>query len=178
MLYRTQLRNAVVAALQAANTLAGQKVYAPRDLPVTPPGMPLILVQTPMERKQGRGPVGAPQFLTTATVAVNARVSAASAGQVESLLDTLCDQIENAVLTNSAVLRMVQQVLAVETEIEVSAQQRDHLGEAWMRFDFEYPELFALPVTQPLTDINGTAIATTGNGVTPPVEFDFHIPQE
>ncbi|MGC0155029.1 hypothetical protein ACPRNU_21430 [Chromobacterium vaccinii] len=178
MLYRTQLRSAVVAALQAANTLAGQKVYVPRDFPTTPPGMPLILVQTPMERKQGRGPLGAPQFLTTATVAVNARVAGATAGQVESLLDTLCDQIENAVLTDYAVLRMAQQVLAVETEIEVTGQQREHLGEAWMRFDFEYPEVFEPSINQPLINVRGAVSATVGTASAPPVEIDFSIPQE
>ncbi|WP_434627643.1 hypothetical protein [Chromobacterium sp. CV08] len=178
MLYRTQLRNAVVAALQAANTLAGQKVYAPRDLPVTPPGMPLILVQTPLERKQGRGPLGAPQFLTTATVAINARVSGSSAGQVESLLDTICDQIESAVLTDYTVLRMVQQVLAVETEIEVTGQQREHLGEAWLRFDFEYPEVFEPPINQQLIDVHGAVSVTVGTATAQPVEFDIPIPQE
>ncbi|MBP4049018.1 hypothetical protein [Chromobacterium violaceum] len=178
MLFRTQLRNAVAAALRAANTSAGQRVYVPRDLPTVPPGMPLILVQTPMERKSGRGPNGAPQFNTAATVAINARVSGTSAGQAEADLDNLCEQIENAVLTDYTTLRMVQQVLAVETEIEVTAGQREHIAEACIRIDFEFFEFFEPPITQPLTDIHGTAAATVGTATAPPLEFDIPIPQE
>ncbi|PRP68611.1 hypothetical protein BUE93_21460 [Chromobacterium amazonense] len=178
MLYRVQIRNAVVAALQAANTLAGQKVYASRDWPLTPPGMPSILVLPPQERKAGRGPTGAAQFLSVATVAIHARVSGTSYGQVEDQLDTLCEQIENAVLTDYAILRMVQQVLAVDTEVEITAAQREHLGEAWMRFDFEYPELFAPTITQPLTDIHGTVDAVANGSPAPPLAFEFPIPQE
>ncbi|MDE1715743.1 hypothetical protein PWG14_25075 [Chromobacterium amazonense] len=167
-----------MAALLAANTLAGQKVYASRDLPVAPPGMPLVLVLPPQERKAGRGPNGAPQFLSVATVAIHVRVSGTSAGQAEDQLDALCEQIENAVLTDFTILRMAQQVLAVDTEVEISAGQREHLGEAWMRFDFEYPELFAPTITQPLTDIHGTVNAVADGSLAPPLAFDITIPQE
>ncbi|WP_227105149.1 hypothetical protein [Chromobacterium rhizoryzae] len=175
MLYRAQLRQAVVNALLQANTLAGQKVYAPRDLPTTPASMPLILVQTPLERKVSLGR-HAPLFTTTATVAVNARVQGATVQQVEADLETLCEQIEEAVLTDYTVLKMVQQVAAVDTEIDVTSESRSHLGEAWIRFDMEFPQAYRPTITQPLTDMELTAtVASEGGPPSPPTTIGIPL---
>lgn len=145
MLTRAHLRQRAVAALKAAHTLAGQRVFSPRDWPTWHNDYPVLLVQTPRERKESVAR-GVPQFTTICHLAVTARVEAASAEAAEADLETLCGQIEAALLTDYELISHLQQIASVETRLEVTAETRSHIGEAQLDFGLEFYEVFD-PIT-------------------------------
>ena len=78
-------------------TLAGARVYEPHTWPMTEVELPALIVATPAERKESLAR-GVPQFFTTVTLAVLARVALPTEGGAEALLDQLADQVQRAVL--------------------------------------------------------------------------------
>jgi hypothetical protein len=141
-LYRELIVDSVVSALIAANTPAGENVFAERDWPVTPVQMPSIMVKAPAERKESNVR-GASRFTSTATIVVLVRASGATSAAVSASLATLCGQIEQAILTDgSAVQNMVQQFTSVDTETRTSSEASTPIGESAISILAEYFEEF------------------------------------
>lgn len=138
MLYRAQLRDTAAAQLVAANTLAGANVFVPRDWPTNPGTYPAILVQAYREREDSRGHSQVPQFIAVARLSVVGRLQAGTAALAESQLDQFCEQIRLAVLTCQAILQNVSRIAYVETDMGVSAEGRQHIGEVQIDFGLEY----------------------------------------
>ncbi len=138
MLYRAQLRDTAAAQLVAANTLAGANVFVPRDWPTNAGIYPAILVQAYRERKDARGHSQVPQFIATARLSIVGRLQAVTAESAEEQLDEFCEQIELAVLTCQAILQNVSRITYVETDMGVSAEGRQHIGEVQIDFGLEY----------------------------------------
>jgi len=158
-----QLQDDIVAVLTGA-TAAGDQVYSPRDWPTTPPETPILMVQSPIERKESLGRSSAQQFTTTITIRVVGRLtskaSTGDAGAVAVLaaLGVLQDQIERAVINSYDLTRRIQQIAAVDVKNGVSSAAELHLGELVMDFHletYEGPENFA-PI--PGTPIDEMAI--------------------
>lgn len=138
MLYRAQLRDTAAAQLVAANTLAGASVFVPRDWPTNTGTYPAILVQAYRERKDARGHSQVPQFIATARLSIVGRIQGATAESVESQLDDFCEEIELAILTCQAILQNVSRIAYVETDMGVSSEGRQHIGEVQLDFGLEY----------------------------------------
>jgi hypothetical protein len=144
MPYRSTLRDYAVTALQGSATLAGQNVLPSADWPTTDADYPAILVQCYREKKESRAKGSQiPQFIATAVLEVVGRVNAtggATGGpSVQTLLDTLEDQILFAVSTCQPLLQAIQRIAWVDTDQEISAKGQYHAGEVRMSFGLEFP---------------------------------------
>lgn len=172
MIDRTTLRAAAVATLKAANTSAGQSVFSPLDWPTQEGKYPLIIVRTPRERKENvAGRSGPPQFFSTISIEVTGRVDGTTESVVETALEALSVQIEDALLTNAQFIYLngVQQFSSVAISMDVRAESERHFGETVVSFDVEVFQLYA-PVIDAagsvigpsLTDVNVTVDLNTG----------------
>jgi hypothetical protein len=160
---RAQLRELAVAALQAADTLAGQAVYTAKNFPAKPDKFPMLVVQSPIEHKDGLVR-GVPQFNTVVTLAVNARIGGTSAQVMETQLDLLCTQVEAALLCSHDFMAPVQQVVSVDTQFGVFAEGEVLVGEAQVVLGCEVFQLYEPGPGIPLAEI-GLIIDMNGDGV-------------
>lgn len=140
MLARRRVRLAALAAL-TGDSFIGVTIDSPGDWNTPPEGVPAILLRAPDDRKESIGR-GAPQFTTSCSVEIEARVGAVTEGEAQDAIEALCFSIEMALLTNDALIRIINQVASVDTRTEVSADGRIHYGGARMVFVFEMPEMF------------------------------------
>lgn len=154
VLHSEVLRGLVVTALRNANTLAADRVFAPRDWPVNSKDMPCLLVADEREESRSRGAVGFPAFHTTAIITVDGRVEGVDEVAVKADLATLRSQIKTAVLTSYEIVRQVEQIAAVRSQVAVSAETKKHVGELRMEFAFSYPEDFEPVVTDELQGVD------------------------
>lgn len=157
VLHSEVLRGLVVTALRNANTLAGDRVFAPRDWPVASKDMPALLVDDEREESRSRGNAGFPAFHTTAFIVVDGRVESVASGDpdaalaaVKADLATLRSQIKAAVMASYDIVRQVEQIAAVRSQVAVSAESKKHVGELRMEFAFVYPEDFEPVITDEL----------------------------
>jgi hypothetical protein len=154
VLFSEQLRELVIAALKAANTLAGANVFAPRDTPLASSELPAIMVDDQREDSESRGNAGFPAFLTTAILLVEAKVERETSEAVKADLSTLRRQIKVAILTDWSIVASVEQVVGVRTETAISAEGKKHVGELRMQFAFRYPEDFEPVITDQLDGLD------------------------
>ena len=163
MIDRITIRNAAVSTLKAANTLAGDSVYSPLDWPTQQGKYPALIVRTPKERKDNSATrSGPPQFFSVITLAIVGRVEEKTEALAEEALETLSDQIENALLTNAQfiVANGIQQFTFVETSMEVRSESEMHYGETVVQFGIEVFQMY-----EPTIDAAGNAIEATLNEV-------------
>ncbi len=138
MTNRIELRGLVVAALQAAQTLAGDRIYVARTYPTDKQTYPLIVVRAPHETKQSEGRNGPQQFTTISNIEVTGRVENVVLGDLEDQLDTLSLQIEKAIINDFAISQQIQQITQVSMRLEISPNGREYLGDVQFQFDFEH----------------------------------------
>jgi len=152
-LYSETLRGLFIAALKG-RTLAGQRVFAPRDWPVQAKEMPAILVDDQREQSESRGNAGFPAFHTIAFLVVDGRVEQDTEEKAKADLSTLRAQIKAAILTSHEIIVGVEQIVAIRTEARVSAETKKHVGELRMEFAVRYPEDFEPVITDTLEGID------------------------
>lgn len=142
-------------------TAANNNVYGPSDWPTATDLMPVLLIQTPHERKDSLGR-NAPAFNTVTTARIVGRVtSAADAGDagaraVVGMLGIFVRQVERAVINNYDLTKAIQQFLSVETVTKVSADGKQHIGEFTMDIAMEFfqgVEEFAPVDANPLEEV-------------------------
>lgn len=155
ILARRQLRLAVLAALQSIPSVT---VSSPGDWATPPAKLPAIQMRVARDRKESVGRT-MPQFTTTATIEIEARVEATTGEAAQDAIEALGYSIEQAVLTNYSVVGMTQQVSSIDSEIEITAEGKKHLAGIKMSMAFEMFEAFDPTVTAP---------AATTWPVTPP----------
>jgi len=169
-LYRATLRDEAVRALREAETLAGPNVFPSRAWPTKAGALPVIQCQVLADTAQSWGR-DAPSYTRTAGLLVTAKVAFGTPEQAEALLDTICEQIETAIMLDTALQSKIQQVSAIDTELALDAMGSDQIGVARIRFDLEYPQTF-MPVGVPLREIN-LEIATAAGLHLASAEVDF-----
>lgn len=135
-----QIRLAALAALYC-DALAGVTIESPGDWSTPPEALPAILMRTASDRKESITR-GAPEFTTTSTIEIEARVGAASASTAQDAIEALCYAIEQSLLTNQALIRLCNQVVSYDTRIEISADGQIHFGGAAIQVGFELPEMY------------------------------------
>lgn len=158
MLARRQLRQAVLASIQGISATPAITVESPGDWSTPPAKLPAVLVRVARERKESVAKT-MPEFTTTATIEIEARVAASTGESAQDAIENLCYLIENAILTNYDVMGLIQQVASIDSELEISSEGKQHFGGAKMQIAFEMFEAFD-PV-----DIAGVGIPLTSIGL-------------
>ena len=173
MLARRQIRLAALAAL-TGEQFAGVAIESPGDWNTSPEDLPAILLRAPDDRKESIGK-GAPQFTSTCTIEIEARVGELTDTAAQDSIEGLCLAIEMALLTNNDLLRIINQVVSVESRTEISSDGRIHFGGARMLFAFEVPEMFdsfGAPGAMPGDPLAGLPVPLTSFGL----HFDAGAP--
>ncbi|MGI4849560.1 MAG: hypothetical protein ACRYGK_15700 [Janthinobacterium lividum] len=148
MIARRQIRLAVLKSLSRAK-FAGCSIQSPGDWNTPSEALPAILVRSVDDRKESFNK-GQPEFNTIVTVEMDLRVGATDAESAQDALEALCYKVEMAVLTDYDLIRIVSQVVSVDTKSEVSSDGKYHFGGARMAFNFELPEIFEPVIEEPL----------------------------
>jgi hypothetical protein len=153
MLTRSQIVQYATAALTAANTMAGTRIWAPRDWSTNAADYPGILVQCFRTRKESRAKGSQlPQFLATPILTVIGRLQVAGADETAAAtatdqLEAFEWQIEQAILTNQSLLQNIRRFSFVDSDGGVTANGRYHIGEIQINFGLEF-EVDIDPFTQ------------------------------
>jgi hypothetical protein len=160
---RGQLRILAQQLLLAADTLAGDNVFLPRDWPLNTDKTPAISLQTPRWRHADRtNGLGPPQFWSTVHLAVHCQISApggsTGAGTVEENLETLAEQVETTlgqlIVGPPQLFRRLAEVTAEES---FDSTGELHVGATDLTFAFEYSTGMDAVITDKLKSINITA---------------------
>ena len=154
-LVRADIRDQAKALLVAAGTAAGGSVFVGRDWPTSTALFPLLLIWVPEDRKESLGPAARGGFKSNCSLVVKIRVTGGNPTAVELALDTLCSQVEQALMLPLLAIDSVQLITGIETESQVNASAAQQVGEAAIAFHVEYVEWFE-PASTPLVDIRGT----------------------
>lgn len=174
------LRALAVTAL-TGTTLAGDNVFAPRDISTWQGDYPILIVTLSKGRGEGLGNVGPPKFDTTVTLRVVARVSYPAteddtgAALVYEDLETLSDQVLAAVIRYPDIYSLISEYPFFEWEI-VDVGKEDagnHLGEAVINIGLKWtqgPADFYQPVFVPLNTISieASGVAAEASGTVEP----------
>lgn len=134
MLFRRQMRLAVVQALNAAGLMVDN---VPVD--INSPGnwalqqdedgtLPAIMVRTSTETKASTVKAGLPQFNTGVDIQVKAVLSATTAEKAQDDMEMLWYQVENLLLTDYTLIRFVQCAEAVDSAFECDSSGRVHIA--------------------------------------------------
>jgi hypothetical protein len=173
---RRQVRMAVLAALQGARL--GCTIDSPGNWVTPPEKLPAIQLRATTDHKTGTT-AGQAEFTTTVGIQLEAKVQAGTAEGAQDALEDLSYRVECAVLTNRGVLGIMQGIPLIQTEIEVSAEGRQHVGTVTMNFAFEVMEFFdpleqspVQPIALPIADVRASGF--TSDGV---VGIDIPLPQ-
>lgn len=144
-------------------TVAQDRVFMPRDWPVTAELVPVLKIQMPKETKEALGNSGI-KFLTTARIKVFGEVSAkaeagdAAANKVLMALGLFARQIEMAVIGDPTLFGgdrpgLIQQLISVQTDMAVTSEGSQHRGGVEMEFAFTFYQGEMDFQQQPLTDL-------------------------
>lgn len=139
--FRDTLRTRAVAALIAAATSAGASVYSSRKDPAKTEELPILRVSAGIERKTTQGvAIETPSFRAVASISVQALAASTDLDAAEATIETLIDEVQNALFTSSDFLAApVLHVDAVEIEDpEYSSDNAEFIGMVRMRFDIAY----------------------------------------
>ncbi len=152
-LLRAQFRQFVAGQIQAA--CPAVPVVQNRALASYAGALPVITLSTPGDHKQSMLR-GGPQFTTTVLLEINARATASTDDLALQGLETLIERIETAVITNQAVIDLVQQFTTVRTDQKVSAANGTVIAEGLMQIECEFYQDYRDPPFIPLADIRAT----------------------
>jgi hypothetical protein len=150
-LMRDMLRQMTVAALKAADTDAGDNIFSPGDWPSDSDAMPALLISCKRERKESMTRAQ-PNFTTTAYIRVDARLEDTNEGDAQDSMNALCDQVEQAILTNHDIIEQLQQISSVETQMDIVSEGGKHVAQAVIEFGMEFyqsQEDYYAPVNPP-----------------------------
>lgn len=178
---RGEIRTLAKQALLAAATVAGDNVFLPRDWPTSSGLMPAVLVQTPKERKDIRS-IAVPVSETVTWLELQCQAAGKDPGTVEDQLETLVDECE-AVIFGLVVLaqdpgdgggarQLFRRIIETDYDMKLSSEGATHLGQASLKFAFQYNERFEPVLTDSLTTLDVKAalpptIRAVTNAATP-----------
>jgi hypothetical protein len=173
---RKQLGLLAQRTLIAANTRAYDRVFEPRPWPTRAELFPMLIVSTPQDRKVQIGR-GIKQFNTTITLIVVGRVIGDDAEQVQSFLETLSGEIEEALLCTNEFANQIQQFTTIETQQAVNADGKNFIGEVGLRMDCEVYQVFA-PKGVPLLGVSATITNGPGGETMAAAKVTFPPPSQ
>lgn len=119
---RTDLRLRTIATLEAAALVPAGHVHDSKVISHERVHLPAISVFTLFSRREGTPATHtAPQFDETITLTVEVAVDGETDPKVAATIDTLCEQIEEALLQSVTWLRGIQGIPATSTEIRLNS---------------------------------------------------------
>lgn len=144
LLARRMLRLAVMNTLIRCRLVSDsdKSLQSPGDRPTPTEKIPVILVRNADERKDGFTPNGPAQFNTTCYIEVQAKVLEVSAERAQDRIEFLGFLIENAVLRDVEMQRVVQKFESIDTKSEINSDGESHVGAITMTFGLQVYELF------------------------------------
>lgn len=158
MTNRVELRDLMEAALKTAASLAADRVYTARTMPTQALEYPLILIQTGSEDKQGVSPNAKADFNTVSEIAATGRAEGTNDNEVLEKLDVLSIQIEKAILSDLQILKRINMIESVSTDIGLFGDKKMTYGDVQMRFRFAHTqiaeEFFPEPDAQALEGVD------------------------
>jgi len=135
MLFRRQMRIAVISALRKAELWLGDD-----PLTIESPGnwkiqqspdsvsMPCVLIRTSMESKSSVMQAGIPEFNTATSIDVMCVLSSTTAEKAQDDIEQLWFQIENILLTDYSIIGSVQNVQSVDSKLEINSDGNVHIA--------------------------------------------------
>ncbi|HET6606742.1 MAG TPA: hypothetical protein VFG62_08750 [Rhodopila sp.] len=153
---RQQIRSAILAAIQAANTAAGTRVFGPRDLPTDPKIMPCVIVSSPPRERSESLVKGQPSFETTGLFPVTVRVAGQTIEAIDAQLETLIVQIKTSVFSYMPLLDLIERVTFMETSTELLSEGTNQIGQANIIFACEFPDFYYPAPGVPITEFQAT----------------------
>lgn len=169
---RREMQALAIAALKAANTNAGVRVYPFGTWPTDTRLFPLLMVAVPRERKVSQF-AGELQFNTTMSIVVVGRVAGVLAEPVGDFAEDLSEQITNALLLDPTLSAQIQQYTIVETQTVVSSEGKEFIGEVGLTFEVVLYQSYG-PDGPPLTDVQATINPVGGTpGHAPTIIIDL-----
>lgn len=156
------LLDLVHAAIVAADTDAGQRVYRPGDWPSQVGTMPQIKLRLLAEDRISIARSGPPEFTSTATVRIIAQVQAPAtpddfgASEAEAALWAIKRQVEVAVINSYPLTSVIQQIASVRSHLAFNADGALHLGAIQIDLALEFyegPESFAPVDAEDVTEL-------------------------
>lgn len=147
MLARRQLRLAVLQAL--GNKSLGLTILSPGDWNVPPEKLPAVQVRCASETKVSQGRQGPPEFTTTVTLEIEGKVQGITDADAQSALEQLGWQIEETLLKDALLTRLVQQFSSITTVSEIKSDGKVHFGGIKTSFSCETFEAFDSTVAPP-----------------------------
>lgn len=146
ILARRELRLAVQAVLQA---LPGVTVVESPPVTATQPKqMPYVGLRCGSERKVSVEKQ-MPEFTTTATIEITARVSATTAAAAQDAIEALANAIELSVLGAPSVVKLLQQVASITSTTDINGEGSAYQAETLISMDCEMFEVFDPTVIAP-----------------------------
>jgi hypothetical protein len=112
------------------------------------------MVSAPLERKIGLYP-NLLEFNATVTIAVVGRVVGFLEEAVGDMTENLSGQIIDAILLDPDLNAQIQQFTSVETQVVVTAEPKNIIGEAALKFEVTLYQAYG-PDAPPLTNVTGT----------------------
>lgn len=156
---RRQLRQAVIAALKNADLVSGTaavSVDSPGDWPYPQEKLPAVCVRSATETKTSINRSN-PNFTSVIELDVRAVLAATTAEAAQDAIEALWFLVERAILLDFYVLELVQQVLTVESAVDIEAKGQLHIAGAIGRFRFEVFETF--DIAQPEGTLAAPSVA-------------------
>lgn len=132
---RTDIRNAIAAALKAGNTDAGQNVLTSRYTAMFSETFPLILVYTPDEDVELLIPSPA-QYDRKLTVNVTGIIQADAS--IDDSLDTIADQIETVMKKDAIFGGLAMGLVLHKTSSEVETIGETQMGAIHLAYELSY----------------------------------------
>lgn len=148
MLERARIRADALARLLAADTAAGEHVFASRVTPYLIKDLPALCVYTLSDRGTSGDAAQVPEFATITTLTVEARV--AHEDGWDDALDSLCEEVEAALLEAGDFVGQFDRVAAFNTAVSFDDGGEHPLALAVMTFDLAYTMTYAPRVTDAL----------------------------
>lgn len=150
MLFRRQMRIAVLDALKKANLWLGDSpvsIDSPgnwdlQNLRSEDSALPQILVRTGIEGKASNIRAGLPQFNSSVSIEVMCAVSSTTAEKAQDEIEGLWFLIENILLTDYSIIGSIQNVSSVDSKLEIDSSGNNHIAAISAAFVYEGFEVY------------------------------------
>ncbi|KAF1027075.1 MAG: hypothetical protein GAK29_00881 [Acinetobacter bereziniae] len=156
MLYRRQMRIAVVSALQKADLWCGDdpvSIDSPGNWNIqqTPDDgiFPCIFVRTSTEGKASIMKAGIPEFDTAISIDVMCVLTSTTAEKAQDDMEQLWYQVENILLTDYSIVGSLQNVQSVDSKLEIVSSGNEHIAAMSAAFVYEGFEVYDSQASEP-----------------------------
>lgn len=162
---RKAIRQAVIATLQAANTVAGTRVFANRARPLFEAELPAILVYTKDEAAEIFNVAG-PEYKRNLRLSLELVVQAGADQALDDLLDDFCEAVEQAMFNDANYYGGVSSDIYLgETEMDILTEGAKPIGAAKITLMLPYYEYLPADKSGVMNSFNTMDVKIKRDGV-------------